>query len=208
MKEKMRMFIGLIAMAMTMMTMTSCEDEMISSELQGIWRGEVAEEYFNGRYGHDMMYTEIELQFFEDPFSFTKGSGIEVDYYGRRYTECRFRYEVKNRVIYLDYNDGTHVMIYNWRMRNGHFIGDFHDYRTGDFLASFNLYKVADYSYEDSYYYDPYDPWYYGNAKKPTPQKYERITPEEARKDVFMKNMKQMESDGKKEELAVPFKAE
>lgn len=179
MKKNFRKFMCLIVMAMTAMaTLTSCEDEMISRDLQGIWRGEVAQTFFTNRYGRVTEYTDVEIEFQENPFSMRRGTGCEYDYerYGR-YTSCRFNYEVNNGNIYLDYADGAHIAIYNFRLNNSYFEGEFHDYRTGEYLASFRLRKV----------YDPYYQEYYYKTGKT--MKF--ISPEEVRAQKFVEDKMQ-----------------
>jgi len=144
-----------IMIAMLSMTLTSCnwtdDDEMVVYDLEGTWRGEIRSDYFNRRYGTQTEYTDVLIEFYRNPGEYAAGSGREVDYYYGGYSDVvDFDYQVRNGVIYMDYNDDTHVSIYNWELYNGTFRGEFHDYFTGEYLATFNLYKVYggwDYGY-------------------------------------------------------------
>lgn len=133
------------ALVFTTMGMTSCEDEYIASTLEGIWSGEVATEVFSNRYGYQTEYTDVDIEFYSDPYRYASGRGVEYDYMSRwKYTETYFRYEVKNRVIYIDYEDGTHIAIANYRLNDNYFRGTFADYRTGEPIADFRFYKIHD----------------------------------------------------------------
>lgn len=159
-------------MAFVMIFTTSCEDSYIANKLDGIWEGEVASEYFNYRWQEwGTEFQSVDIEFYKDPFRYSSGRGIEYDYqrgsYGRYYyVECPFSYTVSNGVIYLSYDgDPVQVAIYNYRLSNNHFIGDFHNRVTGKFLASFDFIKVGNWRYQrgdgyynyDSYYDDYYD---------------------------------------------------
>ena len=145
MRQKRNMMVMAIV-AMLSLTMTSCniEDEFVADDLQGTWYGSVKNEYFNYRYGYTTEWTEVQMEFFKDPFVFAEGSGREIDYCGRQYSSIiGFNYHVRNQVIYIDYYDGTKIAIYNYSLRSSKFSGEFHDYHTGEFKASFNLNRMS-----------------------------------------------------------------
>ena len=128
-------------MATTMLSLTSCDDDKIARSLDGVWEGEISTAYFNYRGSGNSQY--VDIQFYTDPSQYAKGDGIERDYSNTTgtYTECGFRFEVKNSRIYLYYDDGYDVMIRNYELLDGHFSGEFLD-RYGNYLASFDLYRV------------------------------------------------------------------
>lgn len=150
----MKKILMLFVMAATMLSLTSCDDDKIARSLDGIWEGEVSTAYFNYR-GNSSQY--VDIQFYADPSQYAKGDGIERDYSNTTgtYTECGFRFEVKNSRIYLYYDDGYDVMIRNYELLDGHFSGEFLD-RYGNYLASFDLYRVDNWRhYRYNYYIAP-----------------------------------------------------
>lgn len=155
--KKFTSILTMVLLAALPMVFTSCEmdDDDIAYSLDGVWYGTVASEYFTGRYGYETQYQDVMLEFFSDPYEYASGLGREVDYgYGGRISDVvRFRYSVENNVIYMDYEDGTQVAIYNYRLYSNEFRGEFHNYRTGEYLASFEFYR-------DGYDWDGrYDYW-------------------------------------------------
>ena len=171
--KKIYTLLALALMGLTPLALTSCvfndDDDYVANSLQGIWRGQIQSEYYYGRYGHDVQYTDTQLEFYSDPYSYARGLGREIDfsysYYGE---EVRFSYTVNNHVIYMDYSDGSQVAICNWNLSGNTFTGDFYavyrDYMTGyyevgDYLASFRLYRVSD-GWDSSFYgYGWYNDW-------------------------------------------------
>ena len=77
-----------------------------------------------------------------------------------------FNYTVRDRVIFMDYSDGSQIAIYNWDLRGDTFVGEFHDYITGEYLASFRLYRVNGGWGSSFRGYDWYDDWYYSQQQK------------------------------------------
>lgn len=144
-------YFTMIAIAMLSFTFTSCDidDEAISYDLEGVWEGEIISGTYN-RYGdYSESYTDVQIEFYENPYEYAKGGGREIDfdYYGRPTDIVRFNYAVRNGIIYMDYYDGSKVEIRRWNMWGDRFEGDFHDYRTGEYLASFRLYRVDSWGY-------------------------------------------------------------
>lgn len=153
MKEKIQKLASCILIVILALTFHSCEDDEIAQQLDGIWEGEVASTYFSHRFGERTEYQYVDIEFYADPYRYAKGTGIEYDYYGNSYyySECSFSFEVRNGIIYLDYQDGTSVAIRNYRLNGSRFSGDFIDYWSGDYLASFNFVKVNNWRYNRSY---------------------------------------------------------
>lgn len=165
-----RLLFYYVAAVMTL-TVTSCEDDEIARTLDGIWEGEVATEYFTYRnYTADYQY--VDIHFYTDPSHYASGTGVEYDYQSNHYyTKCEFTFSVKSGRIYLNYEDGTRVVIRNYTLKDNRFSGDFIDYDTGEYLATFNFYKVSDwrydrYSYDREYYYAPNGSLEYRDLKK------------------------------------------
>lgn len=152
--KKLTTIMMMLLFAATTITFTSCEtdDEDIAYSLEGVWKGSIVSGYYN-RYGdYRESYTNTQIEFYNDPYHYASGSGREIDYNRYGWTDVvYFDYTVRNRNIYIDYEDGSSVAIYNWEMYNDTFEGEFHDYYTGEWLASFRLYYV---SYGWGYGYD------------------------------------------------------
>lgn len=152
MKSKLSKITSVLMLTLMLFTMTSCEDEAITSRLEGLWAGEVAQTFFSYRYGTVTEYTDIEMEFYTDPLATKSGRGLEIDYTSRyRYTQCYFNFHVSDGVIYLDYEDGSRIAIRNYVLRNNYFSGIFSDYRTGERLADFRLQKISGPRYETDY---------------------------------------------------------
>ena len=140
----------MVAIAMLSFSVMSCEtdDDDIAYSLQGTWRGTITSGY--DRYGGSSYYTQAQIEFYQDPYSYARGSGREVDYDSWGVTDIvDFYYEVRNRVIYMDYSDGSHIAIYNWNLYDygDTFVGEFHDYYSGEYLASFRFYREYSWDY-------------------------------------------------------------
>lgn len=149
MKQKILNIATLLLVMFTALSFQSCEDDDIAQQLDGIWEGQVAQTYFDYRWGEQTDYQYVDIEFYTDPYKYAKGTGIEYDYYGNsyRYSECPFYFEVRNGIIYLDYNDGASVAIRNYRLSHNHFTGEFIDYWSGEYLASFDFQKVSNWRY-------------------------------------------------------------
>ena len=153
----------LVAMA-AMLVFTSCDDDAaLAYDLDGVWQGTIVGNYYNYRRGSNDYDTEI---MFRQRGSWgSGGTGYEIDRNWRtgRYTKNYFNWTVHNGRIYIDYDDGFHVIIRDFETytMGGHlrFRGYFDDYDTGEQLASFNLIKVE--SRDD--YYD----YYYSRRQAP-----------------------------------------
>ena len=154
-------------MALTATTMfTSCEDELIADTLEGTWSGNMyVSSYYGGR---DYYATHTEITFLLDPFRFTKGSGYWVDYYDGmgapwEYVANHIDWRVDNgRITIYFREEGTSVVISDYRLSNSHFSGYIYD---GGNTVNFNLTHISSPNW-DRYNYWGYDAWgydgYYG----------------------------------------------
>ena len=163
--KRIHSILALILMGLMSLVVSSCifndDDDYVATNLQGIWRGQIQSEYYYGRYGHNVEYTDTQIEFYSDPYSYARGEGREIDYSYSYYGDVvYFDYYVRDQVIYLDYSDGSRIAIYNWNLYRDTFTGEFHDYVTGSYLASFRLYRVSG-SWDSSFRgYDWYDDWW------------------------------------------------
>ena len=146
-------FVGIVAVLC--LTLSSCKDDNIAKTLDGVWEGEVSQNY-SWRWTDYTKYQYVEMEFITDPYRYAKGYGYEYDYYSDGYEKVRFTFEVNNEDIYIDYADGVHVCIPRryYTLTDRRFSGEFRNYRTGGYLGSFSFVKFANHRY-DRYYY-PY----------------------------------------------------
>ena len=78
-----KLYTTLMMAMMGLMTLsfTSCEtDEQIANTLEGTWRGDMTIEDYNG-----VSYVESEITFLKDPYTYSEGTGLWVDYYADGY---------------------------------------------------------------------------------------------------------------------------
>lgn len=144
---------------------SSCsDDEHEASVLSGEWEGDWNMWYEDDR-GRIWYAAYTCVRF--DRSTGTSGTGIQVDYYDRGPYRClnyRFRWEVRNGVIYLTYpgNHELDVDIYDYRLSNRYFDGYF-----GSSNAFFTMDKITSFDYwtptiwVDSYW--GYTAYYYGS---------------------------------------------
>lgn len=138
-------FIMMLTMVMTM-SLTSCsEDQLIGMDLEGTWEGETqARHIYNGQVYQS---SRTVLTFGSDWNHFTKGSGYWVDYYssspwGRNYIANHIRWEVKNKVIHIYFEEDNYwIEIHDYRLNSGYFEGYIY---TEDSDVYFRLRKVSD----------------------------------------------------------------
>ena len=117
--KKIYTLLALALMGLTPLALTSCvfndDDDYVANSLQGIWRGQIQSEYYYGRYGHDVQYTDTQLEFYSDPYSYASGRGREIDYnYSYYGEEVYFNYTVRDRVIFMDYSSTTTSQANTW----------------------------------------------------------------------------------------------
>ena len=141
------LFIGIVAMLS--MTLSSCDDDDIAGTLDGVWEGEVSQN-FSWRWSNYSNYQYVDIEFYTDPYRYASGTGIEYDYdrWGN-YTTCTFSFSVESRDIYLIYADGARVMIpRGYYLSKTRFEGEFRDYYyPHDYIADFSFVKVANHLY-------------------------------------------------------------
>jgi len=167
MKKRILSFAGLLLTAVLTLSLSSCDkDYEEATYLNGIWAGSVSSETFYYSHYWDEAWTESDDWYVQFKFEQTgtySGRGQELDYnmYDGSRNSASFYWTVDRGNIYLDYTDGSHLTIWNYRLSKGYFAGDIHDSRTGDYVASFSLEKIA--SWRD---YNWYDNWYYSKEQK------------------------------------------
>lgn len=149
--KKLYSFITFGIIVLFSLSLTSCNDDNIAATLDGVWEGEVTQNY-SWRWNNYSVYQYVEIEFITDPYRYAQGYGYEYDYYANGYEKVRFTFEVRNEVIYIKYADGVRVRISNYRLSDNRFSGQFRDYDTGGYLGDFNFVKVGGYRYNRYYY--------------------------------------------------------
>ena len=147
----------MLMMAMMAMAFTSCEDEMIADTLEGTWSGNM---YISSNWdGRTYDITRSEITFEIDPFRFTKGSGIWVDYYRGApwdYVANHINWSVNNGVIYVYFiEDNDRIEIRDYHLNSNRFCGTIYD---GDNIVDFELYCVSRPRYDN--YRWGFNSWY------------------------------------------------
>lgn len=152
--KKLTSFLTFAIVAILSFSFTSCdEDHEIAIELNGTWNGTISAD-------RDDYYVDIRF----NQSGFTRhGWGYEYDEpmgYGRG-TYSRFNWRVDDGNIYLNYDDGSHVVISDYHLdsRYGkrYLVGRLQEVRNGWTMGYINLQKLED---------DPYDSGYDAWAKK------------------------------------------
>lgn len=139
-------------MALMTLSFTSCDtDEQIARTLEGTWTGDMSIEDWDG-----YSYVQSEITFLKDPYTYSEGTGLWVDYYDRRgYVPTHFSWTVELGTIYIHFvEDNWDVQIRHYSLSDNHFSGKFFD---GDKEVRFSLYYTS-YRYENSY---DWDDWRY-----------------------------------------------
>ncbi len=148
--KKLTTILTFALLAIMSFSLTSCdEDHQIALELDGTWRGTVDTD-------REVYY--VDIRFYQSGFS-RHGHGYEFDEpvhgYGRG-TYAEFNWSVENGNVYLDYDDGSHVVIaeYDLVTRYGQksLIGRLQQVRNGWTMGYINLLKLTDNRYDDGYY--------------------------------------------------------
>lgn len=152
-----------------LVSLTSCEDEMIAYDLEGTWQGDM----YMVRDGRVASYSEIE--FYGDPFRTTSGHGNWLDQYSNRpgdYFCSRISWKVIDRRIHIwllddcdQYGNPFELVISDYRLSGQRFTG-YVDYEGGS--RQFSLYHTYSPHWEDyDYgYYDYYDEYYFSKGNK------------------------------------------
>ena len=137
-------------MGMMAMSFTSCEtDEEIAYTLEGTWRGDMTIEDWDG---YSYVYSEI--TFLKDPYTYSEGTGLWVDYYDDGYyNPTHIEWYVRYGTIYVHFvEDNCNVEIRHYSLTGNHFCGEFYD---GYNSVNFNLY-YASRRYESDYNWRSY----------------------------------------------------
>lgn len=175
-KRTFRVLPTLLTLLCAAFMLTSCdeEDRAIAIDLSGIWEGTVSQEYFINRYGDkEVTYQDVDMEFRKRSGSWSSGTGTEIDYdYDYRthrlyYYTCEFSYNVRNGIIYIDFEDGTKSRIRDYSLSSDFFTGYFQDYYTDRDLCRFKFRRVSGHLYENDRYYDYYDDYYYNDRYYP-----------------------------------------
>lgn len=164
--KKLYSFIAIAIFGLTAMTFTSCdEDQLTGITLEGTWEGDMYT--FSEWSGNTYWASSTELEFVQDPFRFTSGTGYWVDYYSDApwdYIASHIDWTVRNGVISIYFREDHYTLdIYDYRLSNNNFSGYIYD---GGKKLSFCLHHTyspnwGGYNYGYDYWYDN---WYY--AKK------------------------------------------
>lgn len=147
-----------IMMACTL-SLTSCymdEDENVGYNVQGHWFGDmdmwIGEEKARGS----------EIEFIPSGWGYTHGRGVEVDYYYRGSVTHRFNYEIRNGIVYMQFDDPElDCLIRDYTVGYDYFRGYIADIY-GDNQAYFSLRNYD--RYWDQYGYNSY----YGYSREQT----------------------------------------
>lgn len=146
-----------VALACTV-TFTSCldEDEQIGYNVSGHWFGDM-DMYFNGEPAQGS-----EIEFYTD-WSYQHGTGVQVDYYAYHAVTTNFVWEVRDRILYLTFDDpALDCAIVDYRLNRDYFTGYIADIYTLENLTRFSLRNYdrywEGYGYDHSEYYD-YNPY-------------------------------------------------
>ncbi len=133
-------------------SLTSCdEDHEIAFELDGTWRGQV--ESSKGPF-------YVDIRFYQSGFS-KHGTGYEVDeeVYGNGYSRAKFNWSVDNGCIFMNYDDGSRVVIADYTLRSGQLTGRLQNARNGWKLGYIHLVRLSNNNYDNGYnsYYSKKD---------------------------------------------------
>ena len=137
-------------MGLMSLSFTSCEtDEQIANTLEGTWRGDMTIEDYNG-----VSYVESEITFLKDPYTYSEGTGLWVDYYADGYyNPTHIEWYVKYGTIYIHFvEDNWDVEIRHYSLNDNRFRGEFYD---GYSTVNFDL-RYASRRYETDYTWHNY----------------------------------------------------
>ena len=114
---------------------TSCmdEDDEIGYTISGHWFGDM-DMYYNGERS-----VGSEIEFYSN-YGYDRGTGVEIDYYRYHAVTTYFNWQVRNRVLYLTYEDpALDCAIVDYRLSYDYFSGYIADFNTLENLTSFRL---------------------------------------------------------------------
>lgn len=142
--KKLTTLLTIAFLSLMTFSLTSCdEDHEIAFELDGTWRGQV--ESNKGPF-------YVDIRFHQSGFS-KHGTGYEYDeaVYGYGESYANFNWSVDDGCIYMNYDDGSHVVIANYTLRNGQLSGYLQNGRTGWKMGYIHLVRLSNNSYDSSY---------------------------------------------------------
>jgi len=135
---------------------SSCmdDDDRIGFDIQGHWFGDM--DMYDDYTGERARGSEIE---FKTGWGYDHGTGVEVDYYSYHAVTNYFDWRVRNRILYLTFDDpNLDCAIVDYRLTRDYFRGYIADYNTLENLTYFSL---RNYDHEwDEYGYGYYDDYY------------------------------------------------
>ena len=131
-------FMAIALVAVLALTFTSCvrdSDTDLAIDLNGTWKGTVDSD--NGVFF-------VRIRFYQEGLR-NYGEGYEYDLpeYGTFETYVTFKWYVRNGNIYIDYDDGTRVVIGDYSLRNGILTGRLTEGRSGWRLGYFSWTKIS-----------------------------------------------------------------
>ena len=151
MKTMTRKFWMASIMLVALFGFTSCEcdpDESLGFDVSGHWFGDLDMYYGNEK------ARGSEIEFRPIGWGYTRGTGVEVDYYWGGTITHRFDYEVINRVIYMYFDDrALDCAISDYSISPYYFTGymdgayESARFRLRSYDRYWNLYGYGDYYY-------------------------------------------------------------
>ncbi len=158
--KKLINLLAFAAMAISTLSLTSCDDRDIALTLEGTWEG-VTESYrtYDGR---NYQSTRTIVHFIKDPYLYSSGEGYWVDYFNnhpwgpRDYVANHISWDVilKDIKIYFK-EDNYEIRILNYRLSDGYFEGTIQD---GDYRINFSFRHTSSPNWSSGWY------WGYGYA--------------------------------------------
>lgn len=129
--KKIASLLMMATVALMCVSLTSCdEDYDIAYTLEGTWKGNMYVTSQDNGVTYSATYSE--LYFAQDPYTYSSGDGVWIDYYSQApwdYVANHTRWSVNNGVItiYL-IEEGYTVQIMNYRLNDGYFSGTIYDH--------------------------------------------------------------------------------
>lgn len=157
MKPTMKKLLAMFAIAISALTLSSCdEDAEVAYLLEGAWRGDM--HVYSSYNGHEYAATYSEIEFYS---GYDSGTGVWVDHYSGApwdYVANHITWRVRDENIYIHFvEEGTDAVIYDYSLSDNYFSG-YLEVMGGDY-AYFRLTKIYSPNWDD-YYNWGYDDWY------------------------------------------------
>ena len=128
------------------------DDDRIGYDIQGHWFGDM-DMYYQGEHARG---SELE---FTTGWGYSSGKGVEVDYYRYHSITNYFNWQVRNRILYLTFEDPSlDCAIVDYTLSYDYCRGYIADPRTLENLTYFNLRNYD--RYWNSYGYGDYSYYY------------------------------------------------